>query len=267
MPSIAILSALFGMSLSLPLATRQVSETLFELPIMLQGEVRDGGASITATTEHSGTTEIIHFGNISIPAFNVDNKMLTDGFDLQVKTNVMGALIEFPIHMHKIADDVDLTKRQNDIKLGPFTISGMDINIDGVKDGVNWDAKTPLGDMTIDISRVNVNSKRQANFFDEVIDIGIQVDDIIINTKRQANFFDEVIDIGIQVDDININTKRQANFFDEVIDIGIQIGDITINTKRDTMEAEKRQNSSPTLEETGTSAGEDHLGMPIVIYD
>ncbi|KAH9877495.1 hypothetical protein IAQ61_002862 [Plenodomus lingam] len=188
MYSTVILSALLGIAASMPLTARQATNELIELPIYLMGQAQDGVQSLTASLEREGDREIVHLNDIPIPAFEITSEMLEEGFDLDVKGDIMGVPIRFPLHLFAKENGQNITKRQNELNFGPFSIRGLDFNMDGVPGDLNVDPSKPLGDLTFSIDSINVNQnqKRQVNFWDEVIDIGVQIDDININTRRSV---------------------------------------------------------------------------------
>lgn len=209
MHSITVLSALFGMALSAPLTTRQAKEPLIELPVMLTGTAKTASAGVAATAEHVGTSEIFHLGEITVPAFEVDPARLGSGVVLDVEARLGGANIDFPVTLHQIKGSEGLAKRQDVITLGPLTLPPMDINFGGILDGADFELDSQIGDIKVSLPAVEF-TKRQVNFWDEVIDIGIEVGSIVVNAKRDLGNAVEkrqtsLFDGAVIVDDVNVS--------------------------------------------------------------
>lgn len=159
-----------------------------DLPIVLLGAPSQAPDSITATTSFANTTETIHLSPMLLPAFPVDFAMLSADFDLNVDAHVAGASLAFPITMHALSPPTPtatLAKRQNAVTVSPFTLPAMNINFEGVKEGVKFGLDTPLRDIKISFPAVQIN-KRQVTFFDEVMDIGVEIGSIVINMRREV---------------------------------------------------------------------------------
>ncbi|KAH7402515.1 hypothetical protein BKA66DRAFT_544655 [Pyrenochaeta sp. MPI-SDFR-AT-0127] len=209
MHSVTLLSALVGMTLSMPLATRQAEDTLIELPVMLLGTSKTASAGVAATASHVGNSEILHLDGMTVPAFQIDPTKLASGVVLDVEANIGGAKLDFPVTLHQIDTPEGVAKRQDVITLGPLTLPPMEIDFGNLLDGFGLELDTKIGEIRISRHAAEP-TKRQVNFWDEVIDIGVEIGSIVVNAKRE-------VDSGV--------TKRQTSFFGGAL----QVEDVNVH--------------------------------------
>lgn len=162
----------------MPSDRRPAQKTLVELPVVISGNPSPGTSSIAATTEQSGSTDIVHLAPILVPNLRTTPEQLVLGLKLDMSVSIDGVSIEFSVTLR---NNTHLTHYEGVIDLGPLTLPAMDITLRGMTESTRSNAN---GKMAISAPLPLAVVKRQSTEFrDEVIDIGIELTNITFVTN------------------------------------------------------------------------------------
>ncbi|KAJ4314570.1 hypothetical protein N0V94_006397 [Neodidymelliopsis sp. IMI 364377] len=185
MRSISALSALFTLSLSAPLAVPQPTNILLGYPITLHKTVQPPSTGYPATIEHVENSEIVHLENLTIPSFHIDSAKLNEGSNLTVDLQIFETEITFPVTLCLTNFQANITNHSTTVTIRPITLPIIDIKFNSFFDTLALDDGAEVGDVKIYLP--SPLARRQVNFWDEVIDIGIEVGTIVMGTNRYVN--------------------------------------------------------------------------------
>jgi hypothetical protein len=178
-------SIFFTLGISAPLAVPQPMNILLEYPITLHKSVLPPSTGYLATIEHVENSKILHLENLTIPFFPIDSTKLDQGVNLTVDLQILETEITFPVTVCLSNFQANITNHLTTVTISPITLSTIDVKFDDPVDALALNDGAKIGDIKIHLP--SSLARRQVNFWDEVVDIGIEIGTIVIGTNSNIN--------------------------------------------------------------------------------